>query len=196
MKYLISAACITCLAFFTHLKPLSAAEGEVNLSVGDPAPRFQAKDDQGNVWKSKDHVGKKILVVYFYPADMTGGCTAQACGYRDNFDKFAGKDVEIIGVSGDTVKNHQAFKKAHDLNFTLLADVKGNVAKKFGVPVTEGEKTVTKVIDDIEHLLTRNVTTRRWTFVIGKDGKIAYKDDQVQAQQDPEKLLAVVEKLK
>jgi peroxiredoxin Q/BCP len=141
-------------------------------------------------------VGKKILVVYFYPADMTGGCTAQACGYRDHRGELADRDVEVIGVSGDTVDSHQLFKKAHGLNFTLLADVDGSVAKKFGVPISEGERTVKKTISDVEHILTRNVTAKRWTFVIDRDGKIAYKDDQVKAKQDPEKILSVVAKLR
>ena len=175
---------------------LAAKETTTDLKVGDPAPEFSAKDDKGNDWSSADHVGKKILVVYFYPADMTGGCTAQACGYRDNFEKLADKDVSVIGVSGDTVSSHQAFKKAHDLNFTLLADTDGSVAKKFGVPITEGEKTVKKVILDVEHVLTRNVTAKRWTFVIGKDGKIVHKDNAVKAKQDPQTILAVVDKLK
>ncbi len=192
MKYptymLIALAC----SFLTPPANTDAAD----IKVGDPAPEFSAMDDQGSLWKSSDHVGKKILVVYFYPADMTGGCTAQACGYRDNFEKLADKDVAVVGVSGDTVSSHQAFKKAHDLNFTLLADVDGSVAKKFGVPITEGEKTVKKVILDVEHVLTRNVTAKRWTFVIDKDGKIAYKDDAVKAKQDPETILAAVDKLK
>ena len=173
-----------------------AAKTSADLGVGDMAPEFSAKDDQDKEWKSTDYVGKKILVVYFYPADMTGGCTAQACGYRDNVEKLADKDVVVVGVSGDTVSSHQAFKKVHDLNFTLLADTDGSVANKFGVPITEGAKTVEKMIDDVMHVLNRNVTAKRWTFVIGKDGKIAYKDDAVKAQQVPEKILAVVNGLK
>lgn len=192
MKYFV----YTLLATFLMLPSSQSRLFAADLNVGDPAPEFSAKDDQGSDWKSTEHVGKKILVVYFYPADMTGGCTAQACGYRDNFDKLADKDVAVIGVSGDTVSSHQAFKKAHQLNFTLLADTDGNVAKKFGVPITAGEKTVEKVIDDFKHILTRSVTAKRWTFVIGKDGKIAYKDDAVKAKQDPEKILAAVDGLR
>jgi thioredoxin-dependent peroxiredoxin len=168
----------------------------VKLEVGDAAPEFSALDDQGDSWKSSEHVGKKILVVYFYPADMTGGCTAQACGYRDHADKLASKDVEVIGVSGDTVANHQAFKKAHQLNFTLLADTKGAIAKQFGVPFNEGEKSVEAMIQGTKQVLTRNVTTKRWTFLIGKDGKVVYKDDSVQAKEDPAKVLAAIESLK
>jgi peroxiredoxin Q/BCP len=168
----------------------------VTLSVGDKAPTFEVKDDQGKTWKSSDHFGKKIVVVYFYPADMTGGCTAQACAFRDDLGTLADKDVMVVGVSGDTVRSHQLFKKAHDLNFPLLADVDGEVADAFGVPKTVGEKTVKATIDGVEYDLVRNVTTKRWTFIIDRDGKVAYKDDNVNARQDAEKVMAAIAKLK
>ncbi|KAA5544521.1 peroxiredoxin [Roseiconus nitratireducens] len=173
----------------------SASAAETDLEVGDAAPSFEAVDDTGKVWKSADHVGKKIVVLYFYPADMTGGCTAQACGYRDRMESLEAAGVEVVGVSGDTAENHQLFKKAHQLNFTLLADPDGEVAKKFGVPVSVGEKSVTKIIDGSEKVLTRGATAKRWTFVIDRDGNIAYKDSQVNAKQDPEKIQAVVKSL-
>jgi peroxiredoxin Q/BCP len=66
----------------------AAAEKDVDLKVGDKAPAFESVDDQGKAWKSADHVGKKILVVYFYPADLTGGCTKQACAFRDAMGKL------------------------------------------------------------------------------------------------------------
>ena len=178
------------------LLTVHAKEGHtVDLQVGDPAPSFEALDDTGNVWKSSDHIGKKVVVVYFYPADMTGGCTAQACGYRDHSKSLAEKNVEVIGVSGDSVKNHQLFKKAHSLNFTLLADEKGKVARAFGVPSTLGEKTVMKTIEGTKYSLVRGATAKRWTFVINKDGKIAYKNDKVKAKADPETVLAAIESL-
>src|SRR5262245_57986346 len=88
----------------------SGADDKADLKVGDPAPKFDSIDDQGKPWKSSDHVGKKVLVVYFYPADMTPGCTKQACGFRDDMGKLAGKNVEVVGVSGDSVANHKVFK--------------------------------------------------------------------------------------
>lgn len=170
----------------------------VNLSVGDAAPTFQAKDETGADWKSGDHVGKKIIVVYFYPADFTGGCTKQACGFRDDMSKLTGKDVEVIGVSGDSVATHQKFKKFHDLNFALLADVDGKVAEKFGVPATVGEKSIkTKTsADGAEETVTRTATIQRWTFVIDKKGKIASKNTTVNAAEDSKAILDLVEKLK
>ncbi|WP_372716846.1 peroxiredoxin [Novipirellula sp.] len=172
-----------------------AKEQGDSLSVGDDAPQFSVQDDKGNQWKSADHFGKKIVVLYFYPADMTGGCTAQACAYRDTLADLASQEVEVVGVSGDSVQNHQWFKKAHQLNFPLLADVDGKVAEKFGVPITRGSKSVKAMIDGSEHILKRDVTAKRWTFVIDRDGKIAYKDDKVQAKQDPAKILEVVKDL-
>ncbi|WP_182866279.1 peroxiredoxin [Rhodopirellula sp. JC639] len=166
------------------------------VDVGDKAPSFEAIDDTDATWKSADHVGKKILVVYFYPADMTGGCTAQACGYRDKMESFTADGVEVVGVSGDSAKNHRIFKKAHQLNFALLADTDGKVAKAFGVPVTLGEKTVTREIDGVETDLLRTATAKRWTFVIDRDGNIAYKDSAVNAKQDPAKIEEVIKSLK
>lgn len=167
-----------------------------SLEVGDPAPSFEVEDDSGETWDSKQYFGKKIVVVYFYPADMTGGCTKQACSFRDDMPSIADKDVEVVGVSGDSVENHQLFKRAHDLNFTLLADVDGVVADKFGVPKTAGEKSVAAMIDGVEHTLNRDVTIRRWTFIVDQDGKIAYKDDKVSPAEDSKKIRAAIEKMR
>jgi peroxiredoxin Q/BCP len=173
----------------------NAQEKKVDLKVGDAAPVFEAKDDQGKTWKSSDVIGKKLLVVYFYPADMTGGCTKQACGFRDDMKKLSEKDVVVVGVSGDTVRNHQLFKKAHELDFTLLADEQGKVANAFGVPFTKGEKTVKAVIDGKEESLTRGGTASRWTFLIDRDGKVALKNTQVKAAEDSKAILEKVEEL-
>lgn len=163
--------------------------------VGAAAPQFEVLDDRGETWKSADHYGKKIVVVYFYPADMTGGCTVQACSFRDDLGKLTDKGVIVVGVSGDSVENHQLFKRAHQLNFPLLADVDGKVADAFGVPKTVGEKTVKAEIEGKSYDLIRNVTTKRYTFVIDRDGKIAYKDDAVNAREDSQKVQAVIAKL-
>ena len=193
MKQLIATACLAVLVFAPTLR----AEEKKALKVGDTAPTFEATDDQGKAFKSADVVGKKVLVVYFYPADLTGGCTKQACGFRDNMSALTEKGVEVVGVSGDSAENHKIFKKDRNLNFTLLADEKGEVAKLFGVPFTAGP-TVAKVTDTAGNKLelTRGGTAKRWTFVIDKSGKIAYKDDKVNATEDAKKILEAVEKLK
>ena len=166
----------------------------VDLKVGDAAPAFAGTDDQGKPWKSADHIGKKVVVVYFYPADLTGGCTKQACGFRDDMAKLTAKGVEVVGVSGDAVQSHQIFKKLHELNYTLLADTDGSVAKTFGVPLKAGGVVKGKDADGNPVELKRDVTAARWTFVIGKDGKILSKDTTVQAAEDSKHILEVVEK--
>jgi len=167
----------------------------VEVKVGDPAPVFESTDDQGKPWKSSEHVGKKVIVVYFYPADLTGGCSKQACGFRDDMMKLTDKGVEVVGVSGDSVKNHQIFKQVHKLNFALLADEDGSVAKKFGVPVGAGGVFKTKDADGKEVELKRGVTIQRWTFVIGKDGKVIYKNSKVNAAEDSKQILELIEKM-
>jgi len=93
----------------------SAVLGEekaVDLKVGDAAPAFTAKDDAGKDWKSADHVGKKIVVVYFYPASFTGGCTKQACGFRDDSKVLTEKGIEVVGVSGDSVRTQELLRRS------------------------------------------------------------------------------------
>jgi peroxiredoxin Q/BCP len=177
---------------------LAAPVAAKELKVGDPAPKFSAKDDEGEVWKSADHVGKKVVVVYFYPADFTGGCTKQACGFRDDLDKLSEEGVEVVGVSGDTVETHAAFKKFHKLNFPLLADPDAELADKFGVPYDKAEKTFEFDVEGngTKTPFTRGATIKRWTFVIGKDGKIAAIDKMVDAAEDSKKILELAKDLK
>ena len=156
------------------------SEKPAALKVGDKAPKFEGRTDEDKPWKSADHVGKKILVVYFYPKDMTPGCTKQACNYRDMQKEFADKEVEVIGVSRDTVESHVKFKKEYDLNFDLLADPDGKIAKAFGV------KPLKTPVGDL---------SSRWTFVIDRDGKIAYKNEEVKADKDTETVLKVIAEL-
>lgn len=192
MKQFAAAVAIT-LVCAVGSGVASAEDKAVALKVGDKAPTFSAKDDQGQDWKSADHVGKKIVVVYFYPADMTGGCTKQACGFRDDLKTLADKGVEVVGVSGDSVRNHQLFKKAENLNFTLLADEKGEVAKAFGVPFKAGEVSIVRKIDGKDETLTRGGTASRWTYVIGRDGNILLKNDKVVAADDSKAILKLVD---
>jgi thioredoxin-dependent peroxiredoxin len=185
---LLSACVCVCMSAASS----TADDKNKGVDVGDEAPQFTLKDDQGNDWNSADHFGKKTVVIYFYPADMTGGCTKQACGFRDDAAKLKEKGIEVVGISGDSVRNHQLFKQAHDLNFTLLADTEGNVAELFGVPYSVGEKTVVADIDGKKESLVRNITTQRWTFVVGPDGKIVLKNNKVNAAQDSQHILETV----
>ena len=154
-------------------------EKKIDLKVGDIAPTFQLHDERDKTWSSSDHVGKKWAVIYFYPGDFTPGCTAQAKAFKEQMNKLTDLGVEVVGVSGDSVKTHELFKKAQSLNFTLLADEEGTVAKKFGVPFGPGGKVKAKDADGNAIEITRAGTAARWTFVIGKDGKVAYKNTKV-----------------
>ena len=140
---------------------------------------FEVTDDQGKGWKAGDHYGKKHVVLYFYPGDFTPGCTAQANAFKATMNQLTEQGVEVVGVSGDSVPTHEKFKKAQKLNFTLLSDETGAVARQFGVPVTRGAKVKARDPDGKPFEFERAVTLARWTFVIGKDGKVAYKNTMV-----------------
>jgi thioredoxin-dependent peroxiredoxin len=165
------------------------------LAVGDRAPVFEAIADDGQLWRSRDHVGKGLLVIYFYPAAMTSGCTAQACSFRDNRSRLQELGAEVVGVSGDRVDGLRAFKGSNRLNFPLLSDTAGTVARAFGVPVRKGG-SMTRTVDGREVELRRDVTAARWTFIIGRDGRIAYRDTQVDPAGDGDAVLAALRRLR
>ena len=163
------------------------------LEVGEKAPAFEALDDQGKPWKSQSFRGKKLLLVYFYPAAMTGGCTKQACAFRDDRAKWRERNVEVVGISGDQPEGLALFKRAERLNFTLLADPDGKVAKAFGVPAGKGG-SIDRFVKGEKFTLNRGVTTKRWTFLLAKDGKVLYKNDKVQAPMDSSTVLNFLKK--
>lgn len=164
------------------------------VNVGDQSPKFAALDDSNKSWDSSDFLGEKNIIVYFYPAAMTGGCTKQACAFRDDKAKLDGLDAIVIGVSGDEVENLKYFKDAHNLNFPLLADHDGEIAKKFGVPLRDGGAIV-RNINGNDMTLDRGVTASRWTFIIDKKGKIVYKNTEVNAAEDSQKTIEVIKNL-
>lgn len=167
-------------------------EKKVELQVGDAAPKFDLRTDQDKTWASADHVGKKWVVIYFYPGDFTPGCTAQANLYREAMNKLTELGVEVVGVSGDSVKSHDLFKKAQKLNFTLLADEEGKVAKLFGVPFGKGGKAKGKDVEGQPIEVERAGTAARWTFIIGKDGKVAHKNIKVIPAQDAKAIVEFI----
>jgi thioredoxin-dependent peroxiredoxin len=171
-----------------------ADDQKVEVKVGDKAPAFEARSDADARWSSSDRFGKKWVVIYFYPGDFTPGCTAQARAFRDGMDKLAEKGVEVVGVSGDSVATHALFKKAQKLNFTLLADEEGAVAKLYGVPVGKGAKVRAKDADGKPIEFERKATAARWTFVVGRDGKVAYKNEKVSPALDAKAITAFITK--
>ncbi len=104
----------------------------MSLQVGDKAPIFEGKDQNGKLISLKDFEGKKV-VLYFYPKDNTPGCTAQSCDLRDNYELLLSKGYVVIGVSADSEKSHQNFIEKFDLPFPLIADTEKKVIQQYGV---------------------------------------------------------------
>ena len=146
--------------------------------VGDAAPLVTGTDEAGKEWKLADLIGKKVVLLYFYPKDFTGGCTKEACGLRDSMGDLKKDNVEVIGVSFDTAESHAKFIAEHQLNFSLLADTDGKLADAYGV--RNG---------------TRNVA-RRVTFLIGLDGKIVHVTDSPSADTHLTEMKEAIAKLK
>ena len=101
------------------------------VNVGDKAPAFTAKDQNGDTVKLSDFKGKHV-VLYFYPKDDTPGCTTEACGFRDSLPRFGKTDAVVIGLSRDSVASHDKFKKKYELPFTLASDEEGKVTEAYG----------------------------------------------------------------
>ncbi|HVW02840.1 MAG TPA: peroxiredoxin [Planctomycetaceae bacterium] len=161
------------------------------LKVGDLAPEFCALDDTGRIWESRHHVGPEFLVVYFYPSDFSFCCTRQAVRYRDRQQELEKLGAKVIGISGDSVETHQAFKAEHDLNFSLLSDSVGSIAGQFDVPI----RTAGKPADQArEQPARRAVTFERCTLVIGRDGRILYRETSVSPIHDADEVLAFLRK--
>ncbi|MDF7807435.1 peroxiredoxin [Pontiellaceae bacterium B12219] len=159
------------------------------LEAGDRAPLFTAVDQDGKAWVLEEHLGAKPIVVYFYPAAMTGGCTKQACSYRDYLEA-GNPDFAVVGISGDAVQNLKWFQTSEKLNFPLLSDPGGEIAGQFGVSFKPGEQTITRTVDGVEVNLIRSATTARWTFVIQPDGTVGFKSDSVKPAEDLKTVLS------
>ena len=104
------------------------------IAVGDVVPHFSAIDAQGTLFDSTSVVGKKPVVLYFYPKDNTPGCTAEACSFRDQYEDFLDLGAEVIGISSDGLASHQKFTAQYQLPFLLLSDTDKKIRKLFGVP--------------------------------------------------------------
>jgi len=119
------------------------------LSVGDKVPMFRAPLGDGGTFDMADHVGRKALVIFFYPKDNTPLCTQEACGFRDAYEQFVAAGAEVVGVSADSPASHAAFARKHRLPFPIVSDADGGLRKRFGVPSLLGflPGRVTYVID-------------------------------------------------
>jgi peroxiredoxin Q/BCP len=120
-----------------------------SLTVGDLAPHFQAVLQDGSTFNLADLLGKKIVVLFFYPKDHTPVCTKEACAFRDSYEKFVAAGAEVIGVSSDSQASHRSFAEKHRLPFPIISDHDRSLRKLFGVPNPLGfiPGRVTYVID-------------------------------------------------
>ena len=139
------------------------------LLSGSKAPDFTLPNHEGKLYSLKDFLGKKI-VLYFYPKDSTPGCTQQALGYKDNYNKFKEKDIVVIGISKDSVKSHNNFVTKNELPFILLSDESLDAISKYDV--WHEKKMCGKSYMGVV----------RTTYIINEEGKIIYSDNQVKAK--------------
>ena len=136
------------------------------VAVGEPAPDFTLRDQDGRTVTLSEVWSRGPLVLYFYPKDETPGCTAEACAFRDHYEVFSDAGARVIGVSSDDAASHRRFADRHRLPFTLLADPRGTMRAAYGVPRTLGllDGRVTFVIDRsgrVRHVYTSQLLATR-----------------------------------
>lgn len=149
-------------------------------SVGSTVPTFSLKDQNGTDFKIESVLGKKNLVIYFYPKDDTPGCTKEACSFRDQFEVFKKEDALIIGISGQSVQSHFDFAKKHRLNYTLLSDEGDKVRKLFGVPTS-----------------FLGLLPGRVTYIVNKEGKVVFIfNSQLNAGKHIEEAIRILKDIK
>jgi peroxiredoxin Q/BCP len=156
---------------------------EENKLVNEKAPGFKLKDQNGEIHKLSDYKSKKILL-YFYPKDMTPGCTIEAKGFRDAWETLEKAGVIVLGVSVDNIESHKKFCDKHNLNFHLLSDEKREVVKKYGVWV---EKSM---------FGKKYMGIQRDSFLIGENGKIIKHYIKVNPSKHPSEVLIDIKELK
>jgi thioredoxin-dependent peroxiredoxin len=136
------------------------------VKVGSVAPDFTLPSQAGEMVSLKDFSGRKPVVLFFYPKDDSPGCTKEVCAFRDNFEEFSKLDVQVIGISSDSVESHRRFAAKHDLSFPLLSDEGGNIRRLYGVPKTFGlfPGRVTYIIDKegvVRHVFSSQLSVQR-----------------------------------
>lgn len=171
---------IVYLLLFTAYLTFNKDNHMNEIKVGSTIPAFTLPDQNGNLFDINSVLGKKNLVIYFYPKDDSPGCTAQACSFRDQFEVFTEADAVIIGISSQSVKSHKAFAEKHRLSFTLLSDEGNKIRKQFGVPT---------------NLL--GLLPGRVTYVADKSGKVIYTfNSQLQTEKHVDEALRILRALK
>ncbi|WP_045859983.1 thioredoxin-dependent thiol peroxidase [Teredinibacter purpureus] len=148
--------------------------------VGNKAPAFSLKNQNGETIKLSDYAGKNNVVLYFYPKAMTPGCTTQACGIRDTQSEFKAIDTVVFAVSPDPVERLKRFEDKQGLNFDLLSDEDLTIAEKYGVW-------------GLKKFMGREfMGILRTTFIIGKDGRLAYIMDKVKTKSHHDDVISYI----
>jgi len=149
------------------------------LHIGDKAPDFTAKDQNGKTVSLSDLKGMNVIL-YFYPKDDTPGCTAEACDFRDNYQSMVSRGFEVIGVSTDNERSHKKFETKYNLPFTLIADEDKSIVEAYGVWV---EKNMYG---------RKYMGTARKTFIIKADGTIDKIIDKVDTQNSSQQVMDIL----
>jgi len=166
----LAVASLTLLAVPVHAAQMP--------KVGDTAPLFTGQDQNGKTINLAGLIGKKIALLYFYPKAFTPGCTKEACGFRDRMGELQKDNVEVIGVSFDTVARQKAFTEKYKLDFPLIGDPEGKIVNLYGVRM--------------DHL----DMAHRVSFLIGLDGKIVPVTDSGNPEDHFEQMKAAIAALK
>ncbi len=145
------------------------------LEIGTKAPEFSLPDQNGEMHTLSSYQGRKVIL-YFYPKDMTSGCTAQACSFRDLYPQFQEKGAVILGVSKDSVASHKRFEEKHGLPFTLLSDSELQVITAYDVLKPPKDDKPSKSVS-------------RSTYLIDEDGVIVKAFGAVKAKENPAQML-------
>jgi len=172
--YLSSYFLLVCSYIF-----FNADQDMKETEIGSHVPQFTLADQNGNLFSIDSVIGKKNLVIYFYPADDTPGCTKEACYFRDEIEVFNQADAMIIGISGQSVESHKKFAEKYHLTFTLLSDEGDKVRKLFGVP------------ENFFGMLPGRVT-----YIVDKTGTVVYIfNSQTQAKKHVDEALRILKEL-
>ncbi len=168
------------------------------LEIGTKAPDFSLPDQNGELKSLADYRGQKVIL-YFYPKDMTAGCTKQACAFRDLYPQFREKGAVVLGVSKDSVASHKKFEEKHGLPFTLLSDPEKEVIQAYDV--WKEKKNYGKISTScaVREELADAVRARhsmgvvRSTYLIDENGIIVKAFDKVKAADNPAQMLGELE---
>ena len=150
------------------------------LAIGTKAPEFTLPDQNGEMRSLSDYKGQKVIL-YFYPKDMTSGCTKQACAFSELYPQFREKGAGVLGVSKDSVASHKRFEEKYGLPFVLLSDTERTVIEAYDV--WKEKKLYGKVSYGVV----------RTTYLINEDGVIERAFDKVKAADNPAQMLEILE---